>query len=255
MRLRSIGRKLLTTFNRLVVPWTTGWSDRFFLHPEVPNIEVDYMEHASRFANKKGCRVLEIGSREVTGDSSARRLFANAEYVGFDYHPGPNVDVVGDAHSLGEYFDEPFDLIYSLAVFEHLSAPWIVAEEISKLLKPGGMVVIATHFSFAAHERPWNFFQFSDMGLKALFPEKLGFECIEASMSNPIIGRFSALAHKSVRFSPIIGLYCSSQFVGQKNIEPVYPFDWKSVSSTEICSGENYPVGDRAHDKVNSSLL
>jgi hypothetical protein len=69
--------------------------------------------------------------------------------------------------------------------------PWIVATEIAKLLKVGGVVFVETHFSFSSHERPWHFFQFSDMALKTLFSSALGFECIEAGMSNPLVGRFS----------------------------------------------------------------
>ena len=98
---------------------------------------------------------MEIGSREVTGPSSARDQLL--QYVGMDVQAGPNVDIVGDAHRLSSYFDEaePFDLIYSSAVFEHLAMPWVVAGEIAKLLKVGGCVFVETHFSFTSHERPW----------------------------------------------------------------------------------------------------
>ncbi len=72
--------------------------------------------------------------------------------------------------------------------------PWLVATEIAKLLNVGGHVFVETHFSYSSHERPWHFFQFTDMALKLLFNEALGFECIEAGVSNPIVGRFSTLA-------------------------------------------------------------
>jgi len=119
----------------------------------------------------KRVRVLEIGSREVTGPSQARARFVDAEYVGFDYYPGPNVDIVGDVHRLSSCFleNEKFDIIYSIACFEHFAMPWLVASEISKILKVGGIVYVKTHFSNGAHELPWNFFQFSDMGLRVLF--------------------------------------------------------------------------------------
>jgi hypothetical protein len=138
--------------------------------------------------NKAGMKVLEVGSRNVTG-SNLRRLFDKADYCGFDIYPGENVDVVGDAHRLSEYFEpEQYDLIFSSAVFEHLAMPWIVAEEIAIILKTGGQVFIETHFSFGSHERPWNFFQFSDMGLRALFNPALGFQMIDTGMSNPMAG-------------------------------------------------------------------
>ena len=193
-------------------------------------------------------RVLEIGSREVTGPSKARQEFANAEYVGFDYYPGRNVDVVGDVHRLSSYFndDEKFDIIYTVACFEHFAMPWIVAQEISKMLKIGGVVQVKTHFSFGTHERPWNFFQFSDMGLRVLFPESLGFECMEAGMSNPIVGRFSGLAEKRLRYQPVRGLYCGREYLGRK-VRDMNSFDWSQISLDQIVSGTNYPPPNPLH--------
>jgi hypothetical protein len=100
--------------------------DASFLHPDVRSpktISHTQWKVTSRaFSTNPGMRVLEIGSREVTGESTARKGFANARYVGFDFYPGRNVDVVGDAHKLSSYFvGEKFDLIYSAAVLEHFA--------------------------------------------------------------------------------------------------------------------------------------
>ncbi len=192
--------------------------------------------------NKEGMKVLEIGSREVTGMSSARDGFTKAQYVGFDYYPGNNVDVVGDAHKLSTYFDADtkFDLIYSSAVFEHLAMPWVVAQEIAKLLKVGGTLFIETHFSFSSHERPWHFFQFSDMGLRSLFSAALGFECIEATMANPIVGKFSSLADHHLRDSKVGSMYCHSQYLGVKRHD-VENFNWSDVRIEDITNHTNYP--------------
>tara|TARA_B110000211_G_scaffold173150_1_gene195574 strand:+ start:1052 stop:1693 length:642 start_codon:yes stop_codon:yes gene_type:complete len=90
--------------------------------------------------NKRDFRVLEIGSRSLVSDSLWKKVIPNCEYTGFDVMQGKNVDVVGDAHRLSDYFpNEKFDLIISFAVFEHLAMPWIVAEEMAKLIKTGGM--------------------------------------------------------------------------------------------------------------------
>jgi SAM-dependent methyltransferase len=188
-------------------------------------------------------RILEIGSREVTALSDARKQFTDAEYVGFDYYPGHNVDVVGDVHQLSSYFkeNEQFDLIYTSACFEHFAMPWQAAVEIAKMLKVGGTLFVETHFAYAAHERPWNFFQFSDMGLRVLFSSALGFECIEAGMSNPIVGRFSAFADGYLRFQPIKGLYCHSEYLGRKMRE-VPSFDWNQVDLADVVAGTTYPA-------------
>jgi SAM-dependent methyltransferase len=202
-----------------------------------------WQNYLYQLGNKEGFRILEIGSREVTGKSAARERFAKAEYIGFDYYPGPNVDVVGDAHRLSSYFkaDEKFDIIFSSACFEHFAMPWLVPVEIAKLLKVGGIVFVETHFSYSAHERPWHFFQFSDMGLRVLFPSALGFECIEAGMSNPMVGRFSALADKYLRYQPISGLFCHSEYLGRKS-KDVESFDWHQVALDEITLGTTYPA-------------
>lgn len=239
--LRKLFSLTLRAYNRLSSP-----VDKDFLHPDVPLSKTvghqQWQEYLYRIGNKEGCRILEIGSREVTGLSEARKRFSNAEYVGFDYYPGDNVDVVGDAHKLSSCFapGDSFDLIYTSACMEHFAMPWLVAIEIAKMLKVGGLLFVETHFSFSAHERPWNFFQFSDMGLRALFSKELGFECIEAGMSNPIVGRFSKLAAPYLRYTPVKGLYCHSEYLGRK-VRDVPDFDWRQVDLADVVEGTTYP--------------
>ena len=201
-----------------------------------------WQQYLFEIGNKPGVRILEIGSREVTGPSFARKKFDKATYVGFDFYQGNNVDVVGDAHKLTSYFkdEEQFDIIYSSACFEHFAMPWIVAIEIAKLLKVGGIVFIETHFSFSSHERPWNFFQYSDLALKVLFSETIGFECIDAGMSNPIVGRFSSLADKYLRNKMVTGLYCHSEYLGKK-VREVNDFDWTNTELRDIIGDTKYP--------------
>ena len=112
--------------------------------------------------NEKRLNVLEIGSRIVSpGSASKRSLFPNAaSYTGFDYYPDANTDLVGDAHRLSELVgDRRFDAVFSVAVFEHLAMPWVVAREISKILRPKGITYHGTLFSWPAHERPWDFWR------------------------------------------------------------------------------------------------
>ena len=72
-----------------------------------------WADYLSKNFNKNGLRVLEIGSRNVTG-ANLRSRFSNADYIGFDFYAGENVDVVGDAHKLSSYFEgeQKFDLIF-----------------------------------------------------------------------------------------------------------------------------------------------
>jgi len=219
--------------------------DTNYLAQDVPLSKImnhsKWQEYLYDIGNKENVKILEIGSREVTGGRNRNKLL-KAQYVGFDYYAGNNVDVVGDAHKLSTYFkaDDKFDIIFSSACFEHFAMPWIVAVEIAKMLKVGGVVLIETHFSFSSHERPWHFFQFSDMALKCLFNKELGFECIEAGMSNPIVGRFSSLADEYLRNRPVSGLYCHSEYLGRK-IKENDNFDWNNVDLLSVVEETKYP--------------
>jgi Methyltransferase domain len=199
-----------------------------------------WQSYLSSNFNRPGVRILEVGSRNVTGGTS-KKFFSQADYVGFDFYEGENVDVIGDAHKLSSYFGEQkFDLIMSSAVFEHFHMPWLVALEIQKLLRIGGHVFVETHFSFGTHERPWNFFQFSDMGLRALFNGGLGFELVDSGMSNPMNGVFSQEADEHLRGKAIHDLYCHSEIFCKKSRD-VPNFDWSKVEMDEVVSNTRYP--------------
>ncbi|QYA24034.1 class I SAM-dependent methyltransferase [Gramella sp. MT6] len=224
--------------------------DSRYLNPNVPlSTTVSHMnwpDYIFELGNHSDKRILEIGSREVTGISNARKRLSKAKYIGFDYYPGANVDVVGDAHKLSSYFEneDKFDIIFSSACFEHFAMPWKVTSEIAKVLKVGGYIMVETHFAYSAHERPWHFFHFTDIGLKTLFSPALGFECIEAGMSNPLVARFSSLADKYLRLKPVRGLYCHSEFFGKKVMD-VEDFSWDKVEINELIGDTQYPIDQK----------
>lgn len=221
--------------------------DKYYPVPDVPISTTiahkAWLEHLRQLGNESGKRILEVGSRESHYPAFGRQAFGHAEYVGFDYYPGKNVDVVGDAHRLSSCFEgeERFDIIFSSSCFEHFAMPWVVAVEMARLLKVGGFVFVETHFSHSSHERPWHFFQFSDMGLRVLFPPALGFECVEAGMSNPLVGRFSSEADLYLRNQPVRGLYCHSQFLGRK-VRDVRELDWGRLELAEVVGNTTYPL-------------
>lgn len=206
----------------------------------------DWPAYLAENFNKPGMRILEIGSRNVTG-ANFREMFDQADYIGFDYLDGENVDIVGDAHRLDSFFQEgqKFDLIFSSAVFEHLYMPWVVAEKMADLLADEGHIFVETHFSFISHERPWNFFQFSDMGLRALFNDALGLEKLDGGMSNPIVGVYGAKAVPSLRFRPLKELYCHSAILVRK-YKPISDFDWRKCEAAQLVGETHYPAPKKA---------
>ena len=102
-----------------------------------------------------------------------------AEYVVLDILPGSNVDVVCDAHNMSQIESASFDYVISASVFEHLLMPWKVALEMNRVLKLGGMAWISTHQTVGMHDRPWDFWRFSDTAWDALFNHATGFRIVD----------------------------------------------------------------------------
>ena len=130
--------------------------------------------------------VLEVGARARSGNLYRSWLPAGATYVGFDILPGENVDVVGDAHRLSSFLPaEGFDAIFSVSTMEHLAMPWVVAAEMNRVMRPGGLVFIATHQTWPVHDSPWDFYRFSEHSWATLFNKYSGFEIVGTAAGEP----------------------------------------------------------------------
>jgi hypothetical protein len=129
-------------------------------------------------------RILDIGGRARSGLDRSQ-LFKGKCTV-LDVIAGDNVDVVGDAHMMSQLFPPgSFDAMFSSSVFEHLLMPWTVAAEMSRVLAMGGIAFIATHQTIGMHDRPWDFWRFSDTAWDALFNRLTGFEILDRALENP----------------------------------------------------------------------
>src|SRR5262245_8008415 len=94
--------------------------------------------------------ILEIGSYQVEGQediSDLRRLFAGCEYIGTDMRPGPGVDQVENVESLS-FFDGSVGTVIALSVFEHVAHFWRGLDEIYRVLRPDGALLICCPFYF-----------------------------------------------------------------------------------------------------------
>lgn len=159
-----------------------------------------------RFADemkKTGGVVVEIGARVVGQSSSLQaRLFQpECKFIGVDIYEAPGVDVVADAHFLSEHLEPgSVDGIFSYAVIEHLSCPWLLASQINKVLKVGGLTLHAVPQAFPIHEMPNDFWRISSEGLKVLFAPEMGFEILEARMTTPV----KMYVHPTLREGPML---------------------------------------------------
>ena len=116
-------------------------------------------------AQISGGRMLEIGGRR----HPTNEAFPQFDYVSMDIsQTSPDV-LVGDITKCPELEDKSFDVIVSFEVFEHISKPWLAAAEMMRLLRPGGLTVHTTVFSWRYHPVPKDYWRFTPSAMKVLF--------------------------------------------------------------------------------------
>lgn len=136
------------------------------------NLSLQYFKQ--EYSKLQSRNILELGTKRWYSHPTHHReeLSPWNTYTMTDVEVGQDVDVVADAHKLSSVFgEESFSVVWSSSVFEHLHSPWIAAEEILKVLKPGGLFFAQTHLCFPEHGYPNDFFRFTRNGLERLFDD------------------------------------------------------------------------------------
>lgn len=80
-----------------------------------------------------------------------------------------NLHVIADAHFL-PFKSECLDMVYSITVLEHVKKPWIIVDEIFRVLHPVGYVVLELPFLNVIHDEN-DYFRFTDKGIRFLLDE------------------------------------------------------------------------------------
>jgi SAM-dependent methyltransferase len=152
--------------------------------------------------------VLDIGC----GQAPYRPLIVGLglTYFGSDVTPtGGPVDFVADACAL-PIADASVGTVLCSEVLEHLPNPTSGFNELVRILRPGGHLVLSVPFLARIHEAPRDYFRFTKFSLQDLVTQ-YGLELIELSECGAI---FTFLAHQaaSVFVSAAFGL---NPWIGQ----------------------------------------
>lgn len=114
--------------------------------------------------------IIEIGARPAAGQEDGlnlRQYFPGQEYIGCDIQAGPRVDRIEDVHHL-TFADGSVGGVIALDTLEHVADPRRAVEEVWRVLRPGGVVVISSVMFFPIHAHPWDFWRFTPEGFKQL---------------------------------------------------------------------------------------
>ena len=114
-----------------------------------------------------GVRVLDAGA----GEAIYRKRFRHARYVALDFGLGEAewdysaLDVLGDLMAV-PLRDGSFDLVMSISVLEHMPDPVGALVELARVLRPGGLLYLATDQCMPQHQKPYDFFRYTSFGLR-----------------------------------------------------------------------------------------
>ncbi|HYT90055.1 MAG TPA: class I SAM-dependent methyltransferase [Gemmataceae bacterium] len=117
--------------------------------------------------------ILEIGSYQVRGQeeiADLRALLPGKDYTGLDARPGPGVDLVADAQAL-PHADASVGTVIAMNALEHVPRFWRVLDEIHRVLRPDGAVLLSCPFYFRIHSYPSDYWRFTPEALKLVLED------------------------------------------------------------------------------------
>lgn len=114
--------------------------------------------------------IVEFGSLQVSGHegfADLRSFFATMEYVGCDMQEGTGVDRVLDLHNI-DLPSESAGTVLIMDTLEHVAYPVRALEEVFRILKIDGLVIISSVMNFPIHEFPNDYWRFTPEGFRVL---------------------------------------------------------------------------------------
>lgn len=114
--------------------------------------------------------VYEFGAYLVEGQGGLgdlRGLFRGRKFIGCDIRPGPGVDRVEDLANLS-LPDESATMIVCLDTLEHVFEARRAVEEMTRVLAPGGVLLLSAPMNFKIHDYPSDYWRLTPACLERL---------------------------------------------------------------------------------------
>ena len=159
-----------------------------------------WAEEAAAVGADKSFRVLDAGA----GDAPYRDLFGHVTYETADlatYEKDyAKLDYVCDLTDM-PMPDATFDMIFCSQTLEHVKEPVRALCEMRRILKPGGQLWLSAPFFFEEHEKPYDFFRYTQFGWRHM-AEQAGLEVEDIDWLEGYYGTLAYQMHMAARSLP-----------------------------------------------------
>ncbi len=109
--------------------------------------------------------VLEIGRRNYFNDIDSSRI---SSYQCLDIAKFEDVDIVADIQDMPQILDNTYDTIICTQVLEHLESPQSAINEIYRILKKKGVLLLSVPFLNNYHMEPHDYWRFTEFSVRYL---------------------------------------------------------------------------------------
>lgn len=115
-------------------------------------------------------RLLDLGCGKAPLNLVYKGLAASITLTDWEnsQHPNPHLDVVADLTQPLPFGDSQFDVIILSDVLEHIPTPELLFSEITRVLAPGGNLLMNVPFMYWVHEAPYDFYRYTEFALRRL---------------------------------------------------------------------------------------
>jgi len=153
-------------------------------------------------------------------------------------HKNPFLDFECDLNLTLPFENEQFDTIVLSDVLEHISNPQQLCSEMSRILRPGGKVILNVPFFYKLHEVPHDYFRYTKFALLK-FANDCRFNVVSIQEMGGLSEVLTDLSSKLLVSVPLVGKYLSILVQWKGRLFSKLAIGKKLASKTK----EHYPLG------------
>ena len=123
-------------------------------------------------------------------------------------HKNEYLDMECDLNQPLDIENDKFDTIILSDVLEHIRKPELLLQELYRITRPNGVLILGVPFYYWLHEVPFDYFRYTKYALKSIL-EDAGYSLVEINTTGGVLDVWGDLTAKIFARIPFIGKSCA----------------------------------------------